>query len=122
AQAGGRSWPFSKTGEPRPATDFSEPIFAGRSDKHGTRQRQCTIFCRLVSDLVRRGPRWHDNEVAALCEIALKSQRHYRRHGAVLSRRRSARCHQKEQTQGITGVLAAPLALSVHPRTQRLPV
>ena len=53
------------------ATDFFEPIFAVRSDKHGTRQRQCTIFCRLVSDVVRRGTRWQDNEVAALGEIAL---------------------------------------------------
>jgi hypothetical protein len=52
-------------------TDFLEPIFAVRSNKHGTRQRQCTIFCRLVSDLVRRGTRWHDKEVAALGEIAL---------------------------------------------------
>ena len=62
---------FFEKAETGRATDFFEPIFAVRSDKHGTRQRQCTIFCRLVSDLVRRGTRWHDNEVAALGEIAL---------------------------------------------------
>jgi hypothetical protein len=62
---------FFEKAETGRATDFFESIFAVRSDKHGTRQRQCTIFCRLVSDLVRRGTRWHDNEVAALGEIAL---------------------------------------------------
>jgi hypothetical protein len=62
---------FFEKAETGSATDFFEPIFAVRSDKHGTRQRQCTIFCRLVSDHVCRGTRWHDKEVAALGEIAL---------------------------------------------------
>ena len=62
---------FFEKAETGRAADFFEPIFAVRSDKHGTRQRQCTIFCRLVSDHVCRGTRWHDKEVAALGEIAL---------------------------------------------------
>jgi hypothetical protein len=60
---------FFEKAETGRATDFFEPIFAVRSDERGT--RQCTIFCRLVSDLVRRGPHWHDQEVAWLAEIAL---------------------------------------------------
>jgi hypothetical protein len=43
--------------------------FAVRSDKGGTRRR--TIFCRIASDKLRQAGRWHDKEVAALCEIAL---------------------------------------------------
>jgi hypothetical protein len=78
------------------ATDFFEPIFAVRSDKHET--RQCTIFCRLVSDLVRRGTRWHDKEVAALAEIALNRKdittdmvRSYREAGRRDATRKSRR-------------------------------
>jgi hypothetical protein len=75
-----------KEAETGRATDFLEPIFAVRSDEHGT--RQCTIFCRLVSDLVRQTGRWHDKEVAGLAEIALNRKdittemvRHYREAG-----------------------------------------
>jgi hypothetical protein len=45
-----------------------EPFLAVRSDERGTRRR--TIFCRFASNLLRSDTRWHDKEVAALCEIA----------------------------------------------------
>jgi hypothetical protein len=46
-----------------------EPFLAVRSDEGGTRRR--TIFCRLVSISVQATTgRWHDDQVAALCEIA----------------------------------------------------
>ena len=45
------------------------PLLIVRSDKGGSRKR--TIFCRLLSRLYRRTTgRWHDAEVAALCNIA----------------------------------------------------
>jgi hypothetical protein len=87
---------FFEKAETGRATDFFEPIFAVRSDEHGT--RQCTIFCRLVSDLVRGGPRWHDKEVAALGEIALNRKditadmvRSYREAGRRDATRKSRR-------------------------------
>jgi hypothetical protein len=46
-----------------------EPILAVRSDERGARRQ--TIFCRLASMYVHAPPRWHDEQVAALCEIAL---------------------------------------------------
>jgi len=49
------------------------PPLAVRSDEHGTRRR--TIFCRLASMYVHAGTgRWHDEEVAALCEMAFGSK------------------------------------------------
>jgi hypothetical protein len=46
-----------------------DPLFAVRSDRAGSRKR--TIFCRILSDLIHFYlGRWHDAEVAALCEIA----------------------------------------------------
>jgi hypothetical protein len=50
---------------------YLDPPFVIRSDRDGTRKR--TIFCRIVSRYFRKAVlgRWHDNEVAALCEIAL---------------------------------------------------
>ena len=50
------------------AVDFG-PLFIVRSDRAGSRKR--TIFCRLLSRIFRRFfGRWHDAEVAALCDIA----------------------------------------------------
>jgi hypothetical protein len=49
-----------------------EPFLAVRSDKRGTRRR--TIFCRFASTLLRSDTRWHDKEVAALCEIAFNCE------------------------------------------------
>ena len=87
---------FFEKAETGRAADFFEPIFAVRSDKHGT--RRCAIFCRLVSDLVRRGTRWHDKEVAALAEIALNRKdittdmvRSYREAGRRDATRKSRR-------------------------------
>ena len=46
-----------------------DPLFAVRSDRAGSRKR--TIFCRILSRLIHINfGRWHDAEVAALCEIA----------------------------------------------------
>jgi hypothetical protein len=45
-----------------------EPFLANR--ERGTRRR--TLFCRLASNYILAATgRWHDEEVAALCEIAL---------------------------------------------------
>lgn len=52
-----------------------DPIFAVRSDEGGTRRR--TIFCRVLSDIFHHASgKWHDAEVAALCEIALDCGHH----------------------------------------------
>jgi hypothetical protein len=75
------------------------PPLAVRSDERGTRQR--TIFCRLASMYVHAATgRWHDGEVAALCEIALdcndvttdmvRSYREAGRRDATRKRRRKA--------------------------------
>ena len=46
-----------------------DPVFVVRSDRAGSRKR--TVFCRILSDLIHFYlGRWHDAEVAALCEIA----------------------------------------------------
>jgi hypothetical protein len=46
-----------------------DPLFTVRSDRAGSRKR--TIFCRILSDLYHTAfGRWHDAEVAALCNIA----------------------------------------------------
>jgi hypothetical protein len=47
-----------------------DPLFIVRSDRAGSRKR--TIFCRILSEIFHGGGRgrWHDAEVAALCEIA----------------------------------------------------
>jgi hypothetical protein len=46
-----------------------DPLFTVRSDRDGSRKR--TIFCRILSDIFHIGfGRWHDAEVAALCDIA----------------------------------------------------
>jgi hypothetical protein len=46
-----------------------EPFLAVRSDERGSRRR--TIFCRLASLFIHADTgRWHDAQVAALCEIA----------------------------------------------------
>jgi hypothetical protein len=46
-----------------------DPLFIVRSDRSGSRKR--TIFCRTLSRLIHINfGRWHDAEVAALCEIA----------------------------------------------------
>jgi hypothetical protein len=51
-------------------TKFINRAAAVRSDGNGTRRR--TLFCRTLSEhLHARTGRWHDTEVAALCEIAL---------------------------------------------------
>jgi hypothetical protein len=45
------------------------PKLRVRSDKNGSRKR--TIFCRTLADFIHHATgRWHDAEVAALCEIA----------------------------------------------------
>ena len=44
-----------------------EPFLADR--ERSARQR--TLFCRLASHSIRHGTRWHDEQVGALCEIAL---------------------------------------------------
>ena len=50
-------------------TKYMASDFSVRSDKEGTRKR--TIFCRVLSDMLHDGTgRWHDAEVARLCEIA----------------------------------------------------
>jgi hypothetical protein len=54
--------------EAEPASNL-DPLLTVRSDKGGTRRR--TIFCRILSDIFHSTfGRWHDVEVAALCEIA----------------------------------------------------
>ena len=46
-----------------------DPVFVVRSDRDGSRKR--TIFCRILSKLIHINfGRWHDAEVAALCNIA----------------------------------------------------
>jgi hypothetical protein len=54
--------------EAEPASNL-DPLFVVRSDRNGSRKR--TIFCRILSDLIHTAfGRWHDAEVAALCNIA----------------------------------------------------
>jgi hypothetical protein len=46
-----------------------DPLFVVRSDRDGSRKR--TIFCRILSNNFHIAfGRWHDAEVAALCNIA----------------------------------------------------
>ena len=46
-----------------------DPLFVVRSDRDGSRRR--TIFCRILSNNFHIAfGRWHDAEVAALCNIA----------------------------------------------------
>jgi hypothetical protein len=46
-----------------------DPLLSARSDRNGSRKR--TLFCRALSDLLHHATgKWHDAEVAALCEIA----------------------------------------------------
>jgi len=50
-----------------------DPVWRVRSDKNGSRKR--TIFCRTLSDIIHHATgRWHDAEIAALCEIAFDYQ------------------------------------------------
>jgi hypothetical protein len=50
-------------------TTYLDPSLSVRSDKGGVRRR--TIFCRLLSKMLHDVTgRWHDAEVARLCEIA----------------------------------------------------
>jgi hypothetical protein len=50
-------------------SNFFDPFLSKRSDDKGSRQR--TIFCRMLSDILYdTRSRWHDEEVATLCEIA----------------------------------------------------
>jgi hypothetical protein len=52
------------------SVETPEPFLTVRSDEHGTRRR--TLFCRLASQFIHAETgRWHDAQVAALCEIAL---------------------------------------------------
>jgi hypothetical protein len=52
------------------SVETPEPFLTVRSDEHGTRRR--TLFCRLASQFIHADTgRWHDAQVAALCEIAL---------------------------------------------------
>jgi hypothetical protein len=53
----------------RPVTSVFDPLFSVRSDKGGTRRQ--TISCGTMSDIIHYATgKWHDAEVAALCEIA----------------------------------------------------
>jgi hypothetical protein len=46
-----------------------DPLLSARSDRNGSRRR--TLFCRTLSDVLHYATgKWHDAEVAALCEIA----------------------------------------------------
>jgi hypothetical protein len=54
--------------EAEPASNL-DPLFVVRSDRGGSRKR--TIFCRILSSTFHGAfGRWHDVEVAALCNIA----------------------------------------------------
>jgi hypothetical protein len=65
--------------------EFSDPLLSVRSNEGKTRRR--TIFCRILSETLRDiYGKWHDAQVAELCEIALNcgdvtndSVRHARR-------------------------------------------
>ena len=53
--------------------NFFDPLVSNRSDDNGTRRR--TLFCRMASDVLHHATgKWHDAEVAALCEIAFDCQ------------------------------------------------
>jgi hypothetical protein len=45
-----------------------DPLLSVRADRKGSRKK--TIFCRIQSDFLHSGHKWHDAEVATLCEIA----------------------------------------------------
>jgi hypothetical protein len=62
---------ISEYGDARKFIDL-DPTLSVRADRRGSRKK--TIFCRLHADLLHSFTgKWHDAEVAVLCEIAFDS-------------------------------------------------